>query len=191
MKFELAPAYEVRLLKLLRDFALLHGNFALASGEVTSTYLDVRRLSLNSEGAEFLGARIVDFVTHHHPILDGYGGMSIGADPLVTAACMTHRRRGLGDVDGVLVRKHPKPHGSHEWLLGGSRLGEMSTVLILEDVVTSGSSSLNAAKRIRDEGFNVKACLCVVDREAGAEEALAEEGILLYSMTTLKQVLGE
>lgn len=191
MKFDLPPTTEEHLITLLRKHALLKGNFTLASGEVTDTYLDVRRLSLTSEGARLLGSLTVDFVTEHHPILDGYGGMSIGADPLVTAACLMHLIRGLGTVDGVLVRKNPKPHGSHEWLLGGANLVESSTVLLLEDVVTSGSSSLSAAKRLRDEGYNVKACLCVVDREAGAEENMSKEGILLYSMTTLAQILGE
>ena len=191
MTHQLPDPLNEQLLDLLRRYALLKGNFALASGEVTDTYLDVRRLALTGEGAAFLGERITDFVESRFPVLEGFGGMSIGADPLVTSACISYSKRSGSNVSGILVRKTPKPHGSHDWLLGCADLTENAPILLLEDVVTSGSSSLTAARRIRKAGYSVKACLCVVDREAGGAETLAKEGIALYSLTTLEKVLEE
>ena len=170
---------------LLIRHSVLKGEFTLASGEVSGIYLDVRKTALTSNGAEVLGDLIVSYVLQTCPFVKGYGGMSIGADPLVTAALIRHGHHQLGSASGIVVRKERKPHGAHPWLLGGSGLAEGSSILLLEDVVTTGGSSLQAANRLRKGGYVVDTCLCVVDREEGARAAMEAEGIELVSMTTL------
>lgn len=162
---------------LIRGKALKFGDFTLASGKKAKYYLDCRQITLDSQGARLIGAGMLDLLTDGMP--DLVGGMAIGADP-ITAAILT--TAGLRDVAlrGVMVRKEPKQHGTGKLVEGPFREGE--SLVIVEDVVTTGGSSLLAIERCEAVGLQVKRVLAIVDRLEGGRKAFASRG---YELTTL------
>lgn len=144
------------LIDLAAKRALQFGDFVLKSGQRSDFYLDSKQLSLTSEGLKLIGAFIAEFAKHHG--YQQFAGVSVGGDPLVAAALMT-----VPESLGVLVRK-PKDHGISRALDGPKLKGR---VLLLEDVVTTGGSSLEAIEVLEKSGLVVEDILCVVDRTGG------------------------
>lgn len=165
------------LQQLIRTKALKFGDFTLASGKKASYYLDCRQITLDAQGAKLVGAGMLELLGGDMP--DLVGGMAIGADP-ITAAILT-----LAGVDGlplrgVMVRKEPKQHGTGKTVEGPFQAGE--SLVIVEDVVTTGGSSLLAIERCEAVGLKVKRVLAIIDRLEGGREAFAAKG---YELTTL------
>lgn len=165
------------LLALIRDKALRFGQFTLASGREASYYLDCRQVTLDSVGAHLIGEGMLDLLGDNLP--DLVGGMAIGADP-ITAAILTLAGMRNVPLRGVMVRKEPKGHGMGRFVEGPFCEGEQ--LVIVEDVVTTGGSSLAAIERCENVGLNVKRVLAIVDRLEGGREAFSERG---YELTTL------
>lgn len=165
------------LLELIRQQALKFGDFTLASGKQASYYLDCRQVTLDSRGAKLIGAGMLEMLEHDMPQL--VGGMVIGADP-ITAAILT--LAGTRDIPlrGVMVRKEPKGHGLGKHVEGPYEPGER--LVIVEDVVTTGGSSLKAIEHCEAVGLKVKRVLAIIDRLEGGREAFADRG---YELTTL------
>ncbi len=165
------------LKQLVRDKALQFGNFTLASGRQASYYLDCRQVTLDSVGARLIGEGMLELLGDDLPAL--VGGMAIGADP-ITASILT--LAGLRDLPlrGVMVRKEPKQHGTGKFVEGPYQKGE--SLVIVEDVVTTGGSSLLAIERCEAVGLRVTRVLAIIDRLEGGREAFAERG---YELTTL------
>jgi orotate phosphoribosyltransferase len=162
---------------LVREKALKFGQFTLASGKQASYYLDCRQVTLDARGAQLIGEGMLDLLADDLPEL--VGGMAIGADP-ITAAILT--TAGMRDVAlrGVMVRKEPKQHGTGKIVEGPYREGE--SIAIVEDVVTTGGSSLLAIERCEAVGLKVQRVLAIIDRLEGGREAFAARG---YELTTL------
>jgi orotate phosphoribosyltransferase len=165
------------LYTLIRDKALKFGSFTLASGRTATFYLDCRQVTLDARGARLIGEGMLDLLGDKLP--DLVGGMAIGADP-ITAAILT--LAGMRDLAlrGVMVRKEAKGHGTGRFVEGPFREGE--TLVIVEDVVTTGGSSLAAIERCEQVGLRVQRVLAIVDRLEGGREAFKERG---YDLTTL------
>jgi orotate phosphoribosyltransferase len=174
------------LLQELRAHALVIGEVTLTSGQKASYYVDAKRALLRPRAfraagelvagaAAAVGARAV-------------GGMSIGADPIACAALAV---RGGDDLVGFFVRKERKAHGLQRWL-EGPELEPGTACLVVEDVVTTGGSTLRAIERVRDEGHQIAGVLCVVDRLAGGGGAIeAASGTPLRSLVTIDEVYPE
>jgi orotate phosphoribosyltransferase len=174
------------LLEELRAHALVIGEVTLTSGQKASYYVDAKRALLRPRAfraagelvagaAAAVGARAV-------------GGMSIGADPIACAALAV---RGGDDLVGFFVRKERKAHGLQRWL-EGPELEPGTACLVVEDVVTTGGSTVRAIERIRDEGHQIAGVLCVVDRLAGGGGAIeAASGTPLRSLVTIDEVYPE
>ncbi len=165
------------LQELIRDQALQFGDFTLASGKQASFYLDCRKVTLDARGVQLIGAGMLDLLADDMPTL--VGGMAIGADP-ITAAILTLAGTQNIDMRGIIVRKEAKKHGTGKFVEGPYREGE--TVVIVEDVVTTGGSSLLAIERCEAVGLKVERVLAIIDRLEGGREAFAERG---YELTTL------
>lgn len=165
------------LQQLIRDKALKFGEFTLASGKKASYYLDCRQITLDSQGAKLVGAGMLDLLAGEMP--DLVGGMAIGADP-ITAAILTLAGVQNEPLRGVMVRKEPKQHGTGKTVEGPFQSGE--SIVIVEDVVTTGGSSLLAIERCEAVGLKVKRVLAIIDRLEGGREAFAAKG---YELTTL------
>jgi orotate phosphoribosyltransferase len=162
---ELAGARET-LLAQLREHALVIGDVTLSSGRQASYYIDARRALLRPEG--FLAAGQLIAAAAREAGAGAVGGPVMAAIPLACAAIAVPGGSGLV---GFFVRKERKEHGLQRWVEGPVDAG--TSCLIVEDTVTTGSSTVAAIERVREEGLEIKASLSVVDRLAGGGEAIA------------------
>lgn len=177
------------LADLLREYSVQRGEFVLASGAKSPYYLDVRRTALTGVGARAIGRAAFERLQREVPGASGCGGLTFGADPIITAICCAAADAGC-PWGGVVVRKEPKSHGTQNWLeIAGNLRGDEELVAV-DDVVTSAGSTLRAIERLREHGFRVDHALCVVDREAGGREALAEHGVALHALFSMSELLG-
>jgi orotate phosphoribosyltransferase len=160
-----------RLLALLRERAFQERPVTLASGKTSNFYIDCRQVTLTAEG-HFLvgqvGRAIVDAVA---PEARAVGGLTLGADPLVSAVSLMSFLAGR-PLDGFLVRKEPKGHGTGQWLEGVGPLSGGTKVVVLEDVVTTGGSTLKAIERARGADLDVVHVVALVDRLEGGRAAV-------------------
>jgi orotate phosphoribosyltransferase len=166
---------------LIREKALRFGEFTLASGKKASYYLDCREVTLDAQGARLVGEGMLDLIAGDTPAL--VGGMAIGADP-ITAAILTLAGTRNIPLRGVMVRKEAKQHGTGKFVEGPFREGE--SLVIVEDVVTTGGSSLLAIERCEAVGLKVKRVLAIIDRLEGGREAFAAKGYELTTLFTVK-----
>jgi orotate phosphoribosyltransferase len=165
------------LKQLILAKALKFGEFTLASGKKASYYLDCRQITLDAQGARLVGAGMLELLKPNLPAL--VGGMAIGADP-ITAAILTLAGINSLPLRGVMVRKEAKQHGTGKLVEGPFQPGE--SIAIVEDVVTTGGSSLLAIERCEEVGLKVTRVLAIIDRLEGGHKAFAARG---YELTTL------
>ncbi|HMF54403.1 MAG TPA: orotate phosphoribosyltransferase [Edaphobacter sp.] len=158
------------LLNLIATHSFRLGGFTLASGQKSDYYIDCRTTTLHAEGGRLSGLLLYDLIRQHFPHADAVGGLTMGADPLVsnTASAsawnhLEHKHEPL--VHGFLVRKAEKTHGTGRRLEGFHKLG--AHVVIVDDVCTTGGSTITAIEATKESGMNVIGVLCLVDREQG------------------------
>ena len=156
------------LIALIREKALEFGDFTLASGKKASYYLDCRRVTLDSAGANLIAEGILELLGDALP--DAVGGMAIGADP-ITAAVITVAGRQGKTLRGFIVRKEAKAHGKGREVEGPVHAGDK--VVIVEDVVTTGGSSLVAIEKCQAAGLQVQGVIAIIDRLEGGAAAFA------------------
>lgn len=181
------------LLNLIATHSFRLGNFTLASGQKSDYYIDCRITTLHAEGGRLSGLLLYDLIAQHFPQAEAVGGLTMGADPLVsnTASAsawhhLHHHRDKL--VHGFLVRKAEKTHGTGRRIEGFHRIG--AHVVIVDDVCTTGGSTITAIEATRESGMNVIGVLCLVDREQGGRahiEAAAPHAPF-YSVFTANDV---
>lgn len=162
----------------------------LASGEKSDFYIDCKQTSLNPEGAVLLGELLCDLALSLPVKVQAVGGPTLGADPLVTAVSLESQKRGMG-LPAFIIRKEPKDHGTAAWVEGMKNLRPGMKVAILEDVVTSGGSSLKACEKARLAGLEPVAILSILDRGNGGDEKIRQAGYTFGSLFTLKELVGE
>jgi len=122
--------------------------------------------------------------------VDGVGGLTLGADPIATATSIAAFLEGT-EVHAFIIRKEPKGHGTGQWLEGRKNLPPGSRVVIVEDVTTTGGSSIKAVDRAREEGARgSRVLVTLVDRQEGAEENIGAAGMILKPVFTREQVVG-
>lgn len=170
------PARE-RLRALIRERSLLAGEFTLASGRASGFFFNMKRTMLDPEGAWLLADALLDLMEDIDA--DHVGGLAMGAIPLVSVVAARSFERGR-PLPAFFVRKEAKDHGTMDLVEG--LLADNARVVLLEDVTTTGGSSLRAAAAVRARGCTVGHVLAIVDREEGARENFAREGIELRSL---------
>ena len=168
------------LIDLIREKSLQWGEFVLSSGKKADYYLDCRNVTLHPIGANLIADRMLELMEGKMP--DAVGGMAIGADP-ITAAIIT--RAGQRDIPlrGFIVRKEAKEHGKGKAVEGPVESGDR--VVIVEDVVTTGGSSLRAIEHAQKAGLVIDGVLAIVDRLEGGKEAFADAGFELRTLLTI------
>lgn len=186
-----SPPDRARLFELLRALSFRRQAVTLASGAQSDLYVDCKQTALHPEGAWALGHHLLDAVESIEARTGreakAVGGMSIGADPLATAVSLVAFMRGR-HLPAFLVRKTPKSHGTAVWLEGMANLSPGAAVVLLEDVITTGGSTIKAAERVRGEGLDPFGAAVIVDREAGGRDALGAAGLeveVLYTLSAL------
>lgn len=159
------------LRQLIVDLAIRRGPITLSSGAVSAYYFDCRRLTLNSEGAAAVGDAMTEIITRLPATPRAIGGPTLGADPIVSSVMMRALQRGLR-IDGFYVRKTQKQHGTKTFVENEPKAG--TPVVIVEDVVTSGKSVIEAIDRSEAIGCVISAVITIVDRLEGGSEAIRQ-----------------
>ncbi len=175
-----------RLLKILKELSYEEGEFTLVSGKKSSFYIDAKETTLNPKGM-YLAGKLMYEMVRDVPGIDAVGGVSVGGDPLVSSVVLF----AYGNKDslmGFLIRKEPKGHGTNQWIEGGRNLTRGMNVVILEDVVTTGGSSLKAIEAVEKEGYAVKAVIAILDRLDGGKEAIESKGYIFKSIFDLNDI---
>jgi orotate phosphoribosyltransferase len=170
------------LIALVRQKALKFGQFTLASGKKATYYLDGKQVTLDPTGARLVAEGLLDLLGAG-PMPAAVGGMSIGADPITAAVVTMSAVRGTPLV-GFMVRKEAKGHGTNQYVEGPVVPGQ--TAVIVEDVVTTGGSSLKAIERAEGFGLKIVGVLAVIDRMEGGAQAFAQRGYPLASLLTIR-----
>jgi orotate phosphoribosyltransferase len=177
-----------RLIAIIRERSVQTGTiFTLASGRTSDFYCNLKPTMLDPEGASLIGELIAETAEKVQP--DFIGGLEMGAVPLATAAAIASFRHGK-PIPAFFVRKAAKGHGTKslvEGLMKGDSLAGRR-VFILEDVTTTGGSSLKAIEAVRAEGATVVGVLTVVDRQEGAAEAFAAAGVPFAALVTASEL---
>ena len=179
-----------RLATLLMEKSYKEGDFVLTSGRRSEYYFDCKPTALHPEGACLLGQLFLDMLADDD--VQGVGGMTLGADPLVSAVTVVSFQSDR-PMPGFIVRKKSKGHGTNQYLEGMANFKPGDKVALLEDVVTTGGTLITTCERVRDAGLEIVAICCVLDREEGGRENLERLGFELRSIFTrgeLKRAAG-
>ena len=178
----MAETAKGRLVAALREHALVIGDVTLTSGQKASYYVDAKRAILLPDGFRALSELVA--AEADRVGATAVGGMTMGADPVACAALAAG-----APVKAFFVRKEKKEHGLQRWI-EGPELAEGERCLVVEDVVTTGGSTVRAIERIREEGFEIAGVVSVLDRLAGGAEAIqaASDGAPYRPLTTIDDV---
>ena len=175
------------LARLLLEKSYREGEFVLSSGRKSDYYFDCRVTSLSAEGSWLIGLLFNELLKNQD--IQGVGGMTMGADPLVTAVTALSRNTAR-KLDGLLVRKEAKGHGTGQFVEGLANFQPGDRVAVLEDVVTTGGSVLRACERISEAGLKIASVCAILDREEGGRAALAAAGHELLTLYTRRELLA-
>lgn len=175
-----------RLLTILKALSYEEGDFILASGKRSTYYIDAKETTLNPEGM-FLVGKLMYTMVREIPAVEAVGGVSIGGDPLVCSVVLEAYGK-KDNLAGFLIRKEPKGHGTNRWVEGGKNLRKGMNVVILEDVVTTGGSSLKAIEATEKEGYTVKGIVAILDRLEGGKDTIKSKGYEFKSIFSLNDL---
>ena len=170
------------LRRLLLERSVQRGNFVLASGRPSTFYIDCRPATMSAEGMVLIGRMGWDAIQRSGWRPAAVGGLTMGADP-VSYAIAAASFESETPVDAFSVRKDAKDHGAGRMIEGNFKAGD--SVVIIEDVITSGGSARKAAEAVERAGGNVLGVLAVVDREEGGKDALEAGGRSVLTLTTV------
>ena len=168
---------KARLAELVKELAVVHGKVTLSSGKEADYYVDLRRATLHHEASRLIGALLRELTADWD--FAAVGGLTLGADPVATSIMHADGR----DIDSFVVRKEAKKHGMQRRIEGADVEGKK--VLVVEDNTTTGNSPLTAVAALREAGAEVVGVATVVDRETGAGDVIAAEGLEYRSLLGL------
>ena len=172
------------LLTLLAQQAYRFGDFSLASGKKSSHYVNCKPVSLSGPGLLSISSLFLKQLNESNSAV---AGLTLGADPLVSGVVMLAAQSDI-NLSGLIVRKEAKGYGTGAWL-EGPLPPKGSVITVLEDVVTTGGSSLKAVAQLRNQGYLVNQVLAIVDREEGGEDAMSKADLDLNSLFFLKEIV--
>ena len=179
--------FKQQLARLLLRLSYKEGDFTLTSGKKSDYYFDCKQTALHAEGGYLIGRLFFEMLKEYD--VDGVGGMTLGADPLITGVTVVSHLEGR-PLPGFIIRKQSKGHGTDQYLEGLANFSEGDKVVLLEDVCTTGGTLITAAQRVRDAGLDIVGVLAVLDREEGGKEKLKEAGLELNSIFTRQELLA-
>ena len=187
------PEPRQELIEIVREKSFATGDFTLASGKKSKYYIDCRLTTLDARGACLIGkvllAQINEEAAARGVEIDAVGGMTMGADPISVAVSMSSSLAGQQpELQAFVVRKEPKGHGQGKQVEGNFNEGD--TVVAIEDVITTGGSTLKAIEAIEREGGKVAFVAVLVDRQEGGREVIEEAGYPVISVFTRDELMG-
>ena len=168
------------LLDLLCTTAYKEGDFTLSSGQKSSYYINGKLVTLHPQGGKLVGQVLLPMIGDG---IAAVAGLTLGADPIVSAVNVVAAYEGRS-LTALIVRKEAKGHGTKVYI-EGPPLPAGSSVIVLEDVVTTGNSAMKAVERLRDAGYEVNQVISLVDRQQGGAEFYKEQGIDFQAVYTI------
>ena len=177
-----------KLKEIIKEKSYEKRKVVLSSGLESDFYFDGKQTTLHAEGAYLTGKLFFEAIKDIQDV-EGVGGLTLGADPIATATSVASYLAGR-PIPAFIIRKEPKGHGTGAWLEGRKNFRPGSPVVIVEDVVTSGGSSLKAIRRAEEEGLRVLGVVTLVDREEGGRENIEKEGYWLKAIFTKTDILS-
>ena len=173
-----------RLAALFATYSYREGDFTLVSGAKSTFYLDAKQVTYRPEGIVLVGAAVVEAAREYN--VTSVGGLTMGADAIVLSTVWASQQGGGAPLTGFIVRKEAKGHGTQQWIEGVHPKGQ--TVVIVDDVITSGGSALKAVDRVEAAGARVALIVGLVDRLQGGREAIDARNIAFRAVCTIDQV---
>jgi len=177
-----------RLKQIILELSYERRLVKLASGRESDFYFDGKQTTLHSEGGYLTGKLFYEAIRDVEGV-QAVGGITMGADPIATATSIAALLAGQ-QLHAFIIRKEPKGHGTGQWLEGRKNLPPGTRVVIVEDVVTTGGSSMKAVRRAEEEGLKVLGIVTLVDREEGGRENIEAEGYWLRTIFTRSQLVA-
>lgn len=162
-----------QLLEMIINRSLEFGDFVLSSGIKSDYYIDGKRTTFDPKGAYLVGKIIFEKIKNIVPMVDSIGGLTMGADPIASAVGLVSFLEGQ-PIKPFSVRKEPKRHGRRRWIEGSFDKGD--NAIVVEDVITTGDSTIKAIRAIEEEGGNIIKVICIVDRCQGGRENIQSLG---------------
>ena len=179
------------LLSTLRSKSVFHGDFTLSSGAKSKFYIDCRLTTLDASAAWLVGQLVHRAIRTEEKKrglkINCIGGLTMGADPIAVATGMVSANEG-SPLQVFVVRKAPKGHGQTKLIEGNFKSGD--TVVIVDDVVTKGDSTLTAINAVEKEGGKVAFVVVLVDRQEGGKKAIEDRGYSVVSLFTKENLLA-
>ena len=169
-----------RLFEILYQKSFMYRDnppFTLVSGKQSPYYFDCKATTLDPEGCILIGKCMFELIKDLQA--DAIGGLTLGADPISLATAMEAYQQGK-TLFPLIVRKEPKKHGTQKWIEGNT--ANVKKVIAIDDVITTGGSTITAIERLTESGLQVIAAAVIIDREEGGSEAIEEKGIKVYSL---------
>ena|SRR2546423_10749306 len=175
------------LVELIAQKSVKRGRFTLASGKISDIYIDVRMTSMSPEGLSQIGPLALQAIRSTGWSVDSIGGMTLGADPIAYAISYASSLYGP-PLRAFTVRKDIKLHGTGKLIEGPFVQGDR--VVIIEDVITTGSSALQAIEAVKKSGGDIQGILTLVDRREGGREVIEREGYPVISLITIDELIS-
>ena len=179
-----------QLLELLRKRGFRRGHFVLSSGKESDFFIDCKPAVLLAEGHTLVGRALLDEIRDELGSVSAVAGVELGGCPLASAVAYASWSDGP-PLDAVYIRKATKEHGTKKMLEGAEHLPAGAKLAIVEDTVTTGGSTLRAAKAVQEAGFEVAGVVAVVDRLEGAAEAIRDAGFPFTALYDRTDFMGE
>jgi orotate phosphoribosyltransferase len=172
-----------RLVELLRALSFQRRRVILASGKESDFFIDCKQTVLTAEGHALVGPLMRDAIAAFAVRAEAVAGVELGGCPLASAVSFASFQASQ-PLDAIYVRKEAKDHGSKRLLEGDGRLAAGAAVAIVEDVITTGGSTLKAAEKLRAAGYAIAGVVALVDRLEGGRQALEAEGFVVTAIFT-------
>ena len=176
-----------RLIQLIIEKAFKYSEepiFKLVSGRVSNYYFNCKTITLHPEGMHLVGNVIYEMISDASPA--GIGGLTLGADPIASAVAYTSYLKG-SPIEAFVIRKTAKAHGTMQWIEGNVTAGDK--VIIVDDVITTGKSTIEAVTRAREAGLEIVKMIAMIDRQEGGRENIEALGLVVEAVVTREEVM--
>lgn len=177
---------KLRLLEILREKSVSYGDIKLSSGKRSTYYVDSKLTTFDQEGISLTGRLVLEVIQNKGEIASAIGGLTMGADPIAISTIIAAQNKKY-PLKGFSVRKKAKSHGKEKLIEGN--LDTRDKVVVLDDVITTGTSTIKAIEAIAEFGCHIIMVVALVDRCEGGTEAIRKLGYEVHSIFTIEDLL--
>jgi orotate phosphoribosyltransferase len=177
---------KVRLLEILREKSVSYGDFELSSGRKSTYYVDSKVMTFDQEGISLTGKLVLEIIQNRAETASAIGGLTMGADPIAISTIIAALNKNY-PLKSFSVRKTAKSHGKRKLIEGNLDPGDK--VVVLDDVITTGASTIKAIEAITELGCDIIMVVALVDRREGGTEAIRKLGYDVHTIFAIEDLL--